>query len=70
MNLENLNVIELNAQEKLDRNAGGWWGYLFDLYYGNGAGDVHGACGQAVNGNPSYTDAGYDASLDLDGVQA
>lgn len=71
MNLENLNVVELDAQEKVEKSGGDHPGnYWFDLYgYGNypGAGWVHYNCGQAVNG-PPFTDPGdcgttLDASL-------
>lgn len=60
MNLENLNVVELDAQEKVNVDGGEWWGVLFDLYYGGGAGQVHYNCGQAVNGHLPYAD--QDAS--------
>jgi|GEM_PF-7016110 len=65
MNLENLNVTELNAQEKINNNGGfdGPWNYYFDIYcYGPypGAGWVHYNCGQAVN-NP--LSGGDDASV-------
>lgn len=50
MNLENLSVTELDAQEMKSKNAGDWGSYLFDLYYGLGADEIHGKCGEALNG--------------------
>jgi len=53
MNLEKLNVVELDAHEKVEKSGGGNPGnYWFDLYgYGPypSAGWVHYNCGQAVN---------------------
>jgi len=40
MNLVNLNVTELYAQEKVSVDGGNWGNYLFDLFYGNGGADV------------------------------